>query len=55
MKAGKVQSTKDKFLKGLSNWMEKYIPSGTNETLIKTVIKALPIYAMGSLNFWWVM
>ena len=70
MKAGKFQSTKDKALKILSDWIEKYASCGAKETLIKSVLQALPVYAMGIFkfpaslceelsqiirNFWWGM
>ena len=48
MKAGKFQSTKEKALKILSDWVEKYVCCGAKETLIKSVLQALPIYAMGN-------
>ena len=70
MKAGKFQSTKEKALKILSDWVEKYASCGAKETLIKSILQALPVYAMGIFkfpaslceelsqiirNFWWVM
>ena len=51
MKAGKFQSTKDKALKILSDWIEKYASCGAKETLIKSVLQALPVYAMGIFKF----
>ena len=51
MKAGMFQYTKDKFLKRLSDWIEKYASCGVKEDLIKTVIQALPVYAMGIFKF----
>ena len=68
MKAGKFQSTKDKALKRVTDWVEKYASSGVKEIQIKSVIQAIPVYAMcifkfpASLceelsqiirNFWW--
>ena len=38
MKDGKLQSTKDKFLKQLVNWMKKYLSRAIEESLIKSVI-----------------
>ena len=51
MKAGKFQSTKEKVLKRLSDWIEKYASCGVKEDLIKSVIQALPVYAMGIFKF----
>ena len=51
MKAGIFQSTKEKALKILSDWIEKYASSGAKETLIKSVLQALPVYAMGIFKF----
>ena len=51
MKAGKFQSTKGKVLKILSDWIEKYASSGAKETLIKSVLQPLPVYAMGIFKF----
>uniref|UniRef100_A0A453Q831 Reverse transcriptase zinc-binding domain-containing protein n=1 Tax=Aegilops tauschii subsp. strangulata TaxID=200361 RepID=A0A453Q831_AEGTS len=51
MKAGKFQSTKDKALKRVSDWIEKYASSGVKEIQIKSVTPALPVYAMGIFNF----
>lgn len=50
-KAGKFQSTKDKALKWLSDWIEKYASSGAKEIQIKAVLQALPVYAMGIFKF----
>ena len=46
-----LQSTKDKALKRVSDWIEKYASSGAKETLIKSVLQALPVYAMGIFKF----
>ena len=51
MKAGKFQSTKEKVLKRLSDWIEKYASCGVKEDLIKSVIQALAVYAMGIFKF----
>ena len=70
MKDGKFQSTKEKALKILLDWLEKYASCGAKETLIKSVLQVLPVYAMGTFKFpaalceelsqiirifWWVM
>ena len=47
MKAGRFQSTKEKAVKRLSDWIDKYASGGVKEDLIKSVIQALPVYAMG--------
>ena len=51
MKAGKFQSTKDKALKRVSDWIEKYASSGVKELQIKSVVQSLPVYAMGIFKF----
>lgn len=51
MKAGRFQTTKEKAVKRLSDWIDKYASSGVKEDLIKSVIKALPVYAMGIFKF----
>ena len=51
MKAGKFQYTKEKALKILSEWVEKYASCGANKTLIKSILQALPVYAMGIFKF----
>lgn len=51
MKAGKFQSSKDKSLKWLSNWIEKYASSEAKEIQIKIVLQALPVYAMRIFKF----
>ena len=51
MKAGKFQSTKDKVLKRVSDYIEKYASSGAKEIQIKSVIQAIPVFAMGIFKF----
>ena len=51
MKAGNFQTTKEKALKILLDWIEKYASRGVKETLIKSVLQALPMYAMGIFKF----
>ena len=51
MKADKFQSTKDKALKRVSDWIEKYASSGVKELQIKSVVHALPVFAMGIFKF----
>lgn len=46
MKAGKYQSLMDRLMKRLSDWAEKFLSMGGKEVLIKSVIQALPTYAM---------
>ena len=51
MKAGKFQSTKEKALKILSDWLEKYASCGAKETFNKYVLHALRVYVMGMFKF----
>lgn len=51
MKAGRFQSTKERVLKRLSDWIDKYASSGVKEDLIKSVIQTLSVYAMGIFKF----
>lgn len=51
MKAGKFQSIKDEFLKRGEDWTEKYLSGVGIEILVKSVLQALPTYAMGVFKF----
>jgi ribonuclease HI len=51
LKKGKLQSTKDRFLKKANDWVEKYMSSAAKEILIKAVLQSLPTYAMGVFKF----
>lgn len=51
MKTGKFQSTKEKTVKRLSDWIEKYASSGAKEVQITLVIEALSVYAMRIFKF----
>ena len=51
LEAGKFQSSKDKALRRLSDWIEKYASSGVKEIQIKSVIQALPVFAMSIFKF----
>jgi hypothetical protein len=46
MKNGIFQPIMKRFTKRLSNWSEKYMSYGAKDTLIKSVIQALPGYTM---------
>ena len=52
MKAGKFQYTKDKALRRLSDWIEKYASSGAKEIQIKSVIMLSWCMQWVYLNFW---
>jgi hypothetical protein len=47
MKAGRFQTTKERFVKRLNAWSEKYMSTGGKEVLIKSVAQSIPTYAMG--------
>ena len=51
MKAGKFQSTKDKALKRVTYWVQKYASSWVKEIHINSVIQAISVYAMGIFKF----
>jgi hypothetical protein len=48
---GKFKPIKEKFRKRATDWCEKYMSSGAKEMLIKSVLQALPTYAMGIFKF----
>jgi hypothetical protein len=51
MKDSWFQSIKGKYTKRLTIYDEKYMSSGAKEVLIKSVLQALPTYAMGIFKF----
>jgi hypothetical protein len=51
MVEGKFKTYKERYQKRLNNWTEKYLSSGEKEALIKSVLQAMPIYAMGIFKF----
>jgi hypothetical protein len=68
MKATRFQPIKERFRKRLTDWSDKFMAMAAKETLIKSVVQALSIYAMGVFkmpvgfhedymkmirNFWW--
>jgi hypothetical protein len=51
MKNGQFQPTKDRASKQMNDWAEKYMSSGAKEELVKSVIQAIPSYAMSVFKF----
>jgi hypothetical protein len=47
MKASRFQPTKERFIKRLTDWSEKYMSMGAKDELIKSVAQALTTYVMG--------
>jgi hypothetical protein len=47
----KFKTYKERYQKRLNDWTEKYMSSGAKEALIKSVLQAMPIYAMGIFKF----
>jgi hypothetical protein len=51
LKNGQFQPSKDTLHKYMNDWCEKYMSSGAKEALIKSVIQAIPAYAMSVFKF----
>ena len=48
---GKFKPIKEKFRKRANDWAEKYMSAGAKEVLVKSVLQAIPTYAMGVFKF----